>query len=164
MHFPTWVVALGIMAGLATGAHATTSFAVEDLGNKFNCSSGCVDTWLIECPDGATHFLASRVRNLLLGSGQDDIFEVTTIGFTGSLVGVADREVSPSSAGGTSNFSIPAVLERPGSTQNATKMLVEVGHVVKDAVNAGYIIEFLCLDVLGNDVAKGPVMKLLQDQ
>src|SRR5262245_20416840 len=107
MRFPTWAVSLGMVIGLAAGARAATTFAVEDLGNKFNCTGGCVDTWLIECPDRATHFVAARVRNLLAGSGQDDIFEVTTVGIVGSLTGEADREVSPPSAGGTSTFSIP---------------------------------------------------------
>ena len=162
MKFPSWITSVGLVFGLATGAHAFV-FTQQDLGAKFTCTGGCVDTWLVECADRATHRITARVRNLLIGNGVD-LFEVAAIGFTGSLTGQVDREVSPSTAGGAAAFSIPAFLTRTGNTTGSTKALVEVGHLVKDATNSAYLIEFACLDLNSDEVVKPPQVKLLQNQ
>lgn len=163
----SWAVLVGMMLGFTASGHAA-EFRSSTLGSVTSfCSGGCVDTWLVQCPSAKTHRIAARVGSLF---GPRDVIEVVMVGFTGpaTLVGQADRELSPTNGSGPSQ---PAVLERPGNTLGAMKALVEIAQIAEEDAthppNGGYFVDFTCEGLFGDDLDTGPgrtTVKQLQDE
>jgi len=165
MKCPKWIASLGVVLGLATGAHAYV-YRISELGAAtLPYKWDAIDTYLVECNDSRTNLVVASGRNLYYS--RDDFF-LHAIGFTGSLAGQVDAEWFPFTGDYQRYgiFSVPAWVKRTGTTQGATKALVEVVHYIGDMydnIAAAYLLQFSCLDAGFQEVGD-PTVTALQDQ
>jgi hypothetical protein len=160
---PKWIVSLGVVLGLAAGAHANV-YRFSNLGEPSMPHDGAIDTWLVECTDSRTHLVVANVKNVY---GTQDAIKVIAIGFTEPLTGQVDIENVPEGDGQSfPGFSVPAWVKRVGMTQGSTKALVEVelwGKIGYDDYAATYLLDLRCMDVNYAEVGN-PTVTALEDQ